>query len=80
MPKKLCPGCNENLILYKSQLCVKCSIPRKKIAWPNVSIVLGMLEEKSFLQVGRELGVCDNSIRKYLVKQGYNPKTLEPLI
>jgi hypothetical protein len=52
-----------------SALCKSCflSQPKKtKIKWPTTQELKKLLESKSFLQVGRELGVSDNAIRKRL--------------
>lgn len=40
--------------------------PKTKILWPERDKLLEMLSDKSFVQVGKILGVSDNAIRKHL--------------
>jgi len=45
-----------------------------KIEWPSDEELLKELEVKSYLELSKEIGVCDNSIRKHLKKRiGYFP-------
>lgn len=41
---------------------------REKIQWPELSHLLKMIEESNFYQVGKQLGVSDNAIRKRIKK------------
>ena len=63
-----CKSCNEKLkFKNKNQLCFSCfHKTRKKINWPSKEELLKELETKSFSQLGRELNVSDNAIRKRL--------------
>lgn len=45
---------------------------KTKISWPSVEEVISMVQDTSFLQVGKDLGVSDNAVRKYLKRNGVN--------
>jgi 5-methylcytosine-specific restriction endonuclease McrA len=47
--------------------------PRTKINWPELNVLLRMLEQNSFTTVAKNLGVSDNAIRKHLRGKGVNP-------
>jgi protein-arginine kinase activator protein McsA len=49
---------------YCSQKCFQAST--LKIEWPSVEYIKKQLKTKSMVQVGKELGVSDNAVRKYL--------------
>jgi hypothetical protein len=55
-------------IFRTSTSCHKCAnrkTKRKtKIKWPNTDILQRMVEETSYLAVGKKLGVSDNAVRK----------------
>src|SRR5215203_3243297 len=51
-----------------------------KIEWPPVSEVLEMINNSNFYQVGKELGVSDNAVRKYLRRNKIDPKTLKSIV
>jgi len=45
--------------------CMKCfRKSTEKISWPTTEKLLEMVEQSSYLAVGRELGVSDNAVRK----------------
>lgn len=48
----------------KSKNCINCK--PTKIEWPSIFILKKELETKSYVQLGKELGVSDNAIRKRL--------------
>jgi 5-methylcytosine-specific restriction endonuclease McrA len=55
----------------KSIRCRKCSgfaIVPTKIEWPSLEELTKMVEETSYLAVGKKLGVSDNAIRKHIKK------------
>lgn len=65
-----CIDC-QGIITRYFKRCRKCA--RKltikfKIEWPESQWILEQLKTKSFCQLGRELGVSDNSIRKHIKK------------
>jgi hypothetical protein len=69
---RFCPKCNENII-RSAEMCVACRNRERsvtKIDWPNPEKVLAMVKENSFVFVGRELGVSDNAVRKFLKRHG----------
>lgn len=53
---------NENVLNYLERAKVK------TIEYPEIPVLLKMLEEKSYVQVAKELGCSDNAIRKHLKK------------
>lgn len=58
-----------NVISYSSVMCAKCTYKkREKISWPSDEWLLSRIQETSYKQVSRELGVSDNAIRKRLSK------------
>lgn len=71
-----CPNCNA-IKNKKSDKCKKCytkylsslkGIPtnRTKIQWPPIDILLEMLSKSNYTQLGKQLGVSDNAIRKHI--------------
>lgn len=52
--------------------CRSCSnIAREiiyKIEWPDTETLIKMIEESNYVQVGKDLGVSDNAVRKHLNK------------
>ncbi|MCK9567328.1 HNH endonuclease [Candidatus Pacearchaeota archaeon] len=56
----------------KSKLCRDCSLktrPRKtKINWPSNDELIKLLKTTNYVELGRELGVSDNAIRKRLAR------------
>ena len=62
-----------SLLCYNSQ---ENRYSKRKIEWPSTDELVEMLKNSNFVRVGLELGVSDNAIRKYLVRQGLNPKYL----
>ena len=69
---KFCIDCNIEISLG-SQRCKSCTgkfREKPKIQWPSNEDLLEMISQKSYLQIGRELGVSDNAIRKHLKNQG----------
>ena len=48
-----------------------------KIIWPELDELIEMLQESSFLSVGKELGVSDNAVRKHLTKNGIDYKEIK---
>jgi hypothetical protein len=68
-PPKLIQYCEcGTVISWQAKNCVKCKPIKTKIDWPPVEILLEELKSKSFVQLGKELGVLDMAIRKHLKK------------
>lgn len=64
-----CDKCNNPLKKRtKTGLCRHCynSQRNTKIKWPKLSILLDMVDKKSYSGVGRDLGVSDNAVRKHI--------------
>ena len=62
-----CVDCNKGISTY----CTRCKSCDKKlqplkIQWPSKEEVIKRLETSNYSKLGRELGVSDNAIRKYL--------------
>lgn len=74
--ENFCLDCNKT-ISSSAKRCKSCSkkLQPKKIAWPDKNTLLAMLEQSSYLAVGKRLGVSDNAIRKYLKNSGANGRT-----
>lgn len=75
----LCQNCNKEFNQLKHEtrkFCsTKCAGEKKsKIIWPEISDLVEFIRSTSFVYVSSILGVCDNSIRKHLVRNGINPK------
>lgn len=49
---------------------------KKKIDWPDISYLVSELEDRPFTDLGEELGVSDNAVRKHLERNGVDPKEL----
>lgn len=63
---KMCCDCGK-IIDFKATRCKSCSgfaLVPTKIEWPSVDELIRMVEETSYLAVGKNLGVSDNAIRK----------------
>jgi hypothetical protein len=50
---------------------------KPKIDWPDVDVIVDKLANQSFVSLGRELGVSDNAIRKYLIRKGVELNSLK---
>ena len=77
---RLCFTCSKRI--YHASItgyctnCLQRSGAKAKIEWPEVDEILRMLEASNFRQVGKELGVSDNAVKKYLKRRGIvNPMT-----
>ena len=74
--KNKCPKCSD-LKLFDSKLCIKCSNKcgshksRKfKIKWPSARILKKMVEETSYRQTAKKLGVSDKAVKNHMIKMG----------
>lgn len=57
---------------FKKDACLKCvRKSEEKIVWPSTEYLLEQIKTKSYLQLGRELGVSDNAIRNR-IKRHHN--------
>lgn len=78
-----CPKCNSLMSRY-SKKCKVCfptvnNLKNTKVAvLPPLSEVLARVLETSYRQAGRDYGVSDNTIRKFFVRNGIDPKTFLP--
>lgn len=64
---KQCLDCNKE-INVNSLRCKPCSLKVKsKINWPDTKVLKEMLKTRSYVQIGKNLGVSDNAIRKRIV-------------
>ena len=64
--KKICPICKKKMIWKDSKMCEECShLKSRKVERPNREILKQLIRTTSFLQIGRDYGVSDNTIRKW---------------
>lgn len=70
--KHYCPKCNQ-LRDPQAKICRSCFQQPSKITWLSSDKILKELETKSYTQLGKELGVSDNAIRKHLKANGFVP-------
>jgi 5-methylcytosine-specific restriction endonuclease McrA len=53
--------------------CKSCDVKNRmvatKIEWPSIDVLLQMIKESNYLQVGKSLGVSDNAVRKHVKKR-----------
>jgi hypothetical protein len=67
--QRTCEDCRTN-IYARSKRCRSCQNKQRyqspKINWPSLPDLLKMIEETSYLQCGKLLGVSDNAIRKHI--------------
>lgn len=67
-----------NHITHEANQCSEClHKAQERIVWPAPEELATRLRTTSYTALGRELGVSDNAIRKYLRKHGYDTKTLQ---
>jgi hypothetical protein len=63
-----------------SGTCLQCANDAKKVdhyQYPEIEELILMLKKSNFSAVGRELGMTDNAIRKYLKRNGVDPKSIK---
>lgn len=66
----LCLACGKK-VSRGSKKCISCYTPPLKIVWPSLEEIEKRLETSSFAALGRELGVTDNAIRKYIKRMKF---------
>lgn len=71
-PSKVCADCDAT-ITRESTRCKSCSISHRqtgktKIVWPDDAVLESMLKDMPREEVGRQLGVTGNSVKKHLSK------------
>jgi len=74
LPLNKCIDC-EKKVSKKNGRCKSCAIKfyrPKKINWPSINDLKTMLNQKSYVQLGQELGVSDNAIRKHIKNYSSN--------
>lgn len=81
LSQKLC-GCGAEITPQAKQ-CTQCAhVKQQRIDWPSVEELVARLRDnsESYSAVARSLGISDNSVRKYLRKNGIDPKTFKSLV
>lgn len=64
--KKLCPICKKKMIWLNSKMCEECShLKSRKVERPDRETLKQLIRTIPFLQIGKEYGVTDNTIRKW---------------
>lgn len=67
-----CPKCNAQLADKRASQCRKCSKEAQfKTTYPSPEELINLIKEIGYVQVGKQLGVSDNAIRKHLKNRGY---------
>lgn len=75
-------ACGE-VISPVAKQCVKCAhVKQQRTNWPPVDDLIFRLRDnkESYTSIAKSLGVSDNSIRKYLRKNGIDPSNFLPLL
>lgn len=82
--KYVCKACGKAKKTSKSEFCKDCvckmRVVKSKIDWPAPDQVFEMIKKSGFLQVGKVLGVSDNTVRNFLRKAGYPTKKKDILL
>lgn len=83
---KICPSCNNSFIpKIKTQVCccrdcfknhIRNVNPARKVDRPLLDNLLKELNDDNFVSVGKKYGVSDNTIRKWCIGYGIDPKSL----
>lgn len=78
--KYFCSCGNEKTKISKE--CITCSkisklncISNTDIPWPPIEYILNLINDTSYVQTGKILGVSDNAVRKHLKRLGHTPPT-----
>jgi hypothetical protein len=73
-PKK----CSCGAVIHKtSDMCVSCygRNIESKINWPQLDVLVDSVIKTNYVKVGKDLGVSDNAVRKYIKRRlGYFPR------
>lgn len=83
---KICPSCNNSFIpKIKTQVCccrncfkdhMRHVNPSHKVDMLTMNDLIKEIKESNFVLVGRKYGVSDNTIRKWCIGYGIDPKSL----
>lgn len=78
-PIKLCLDCNAT-IHRNSSRCRSCAAKRQKckIVWPELNIVLELVEQFGYTQTDKQLGVSGNSVKKHIKNNITYKDSLDP--
>lgn len=67
----------------KTKLSIECnicmSIRHRKVIRPSIDVLIDKIKSSSYVAIGKEYGVSDNAIRKWIKSYGFNPKTFDPI-
>lgn len=66
-PKKyLCKRCGKELKTHDAEYCIDCvRVFQRKVERPTKEELLKLIKTKSFVHIGKQFGVSDNTIRKW---------------
>jgi hypothetical protein len=68
---KICPICNKNIIYYQSSKCDSCRrIDNRKVIRPDKDKLFYMIQNYSFVDIGKKFNVSDNTVRKWCRNYG----------
>jgi len=76
-----CLVCGKQVANHNDKYCsIECAgKAARKAERPSESLLIMRLQNSSYLQVGKDYGVSDNAVRKWVRSYGYDPKTLEKI-
>jgi hypothetical protein len=79
-----CDECKTTFSKFKFQKKKFCSVKcarsaSKKIVWPNPQDLTIWIRDSSFTTVATKLGVSDNGLRKFLIRNNINPKDIRSI-
>lgn len=64
----LCPKCNGKMADKRSKSCNACQAHQTKANYPPMIELIKMVEELGYVQAGKRLGVSNNAVKKYILK------------
>lgn len=68
--KDLCPFCMKNPKSIDANMCVECYNRKRAEHIPSKEVLNSLIHTKSFVDIGKEYGVKDNSVRRWCKKYG----------
>lgn len=73
--ERFCNDCGKKVFNAKSVRCTGCyKLSQLKTNYPSPEVLIEMIKELGYVQVGKSLGVSDNAIRKHLKSKGFSIK------
>jgi transposase-like protein len=81
MSKPLCKMCDKPVSEHRGEYCSnECrGLDHRKTDRPSQEELIKLLNNYSYVKVGKFFGVSDNAVRKWVKSYGLDPKTLQQL-